>query len=128
MPWRDMRHYPYGRERVTVYLLHFSSPLGHARHYLGQTERDVEERVREHQVGRGARLCRKAVEVGTELVLARVWEDAQRCYEQKLKNGGGFKRLCPICRAEARVVKSGRTDARASSGEPARAPAAEAAE
>jgi predicted GIY-YIG superfamily endonuclease len=128
MPWRDMRHYPYGRGRVTVYLLHFSRPLGHARHYLGQTERDVEERVREHRAGRGARLCRRAVEAGIELVLARVWEDAPRCYEQKLKNRGGFKRLCPICRAEALASRTGRTDARVGSGEGARGAAAAAAE
>ena len=100
MPWRDMRHYPYGSGTCHVYLLHFSRPVGHAQHYIGQTDRDVEERVAEHRAGRGSRLCAAAVAAGAELVLARVWRDAPRCFEQKVKNWGSAKRHCPVCKKE----------------------------
>lgn len=103
MPYRNMRGYPYGKGTCHVYLLHFSEPLGHAQHYLGQTTRSVEERVAEHRAGgrAAARICRQAVRAGITLLLARVWVDAPRCEEQRLKNRGGFRRLCPVCRGGA---------------------------
>ena len=102
MAWRDMTNYPYGKGTVDLYLLHFSQPLRHARHYLGQTSRGVETRVVEHRSGaHGARLCRQAVVAGIELRLVRVWKGTPRCEEQRLKNRGGFKTLCPVCRGEA---------------------------
>jgi predicted GIY-YIG superfamily endonuclease len=97
MPYRPMKHYPYGQGTRHLYLLHFSRPLAHARHYLGQTDRTVDERVAEHRAGRGANLTRWAVASGIELVLARVWVDAPRCEEQRLKNRGRLRRLCPVC-------------------------------
>ena len=37
-----------------VYLVHFTEPYRHARHYTGWTA-DLESRLAEHQAGRGAR-------------------------------------------------------------------------
>lgn len=101
MARRDMTHYPYGQGTRHVYLIHFSRPLGHASHYIGQTDRDVETRFREHCRGKGARICKKAVEAGIKLTLARVWLDAPRCFEQKLKNRANAKHFCPICSGDA---------------------------
>lgn len=81
-----------------VYLLHFSRPLGRVQHYLGQTARpDVMARVGEHRAGRGPSITRGAVRVGAELVLARVWEDADSGLERRLKRRGAHRRLCPVC-------------------------------
>lgn len=83
-----------------VYLLHFSRPFKHARHYLGWAD-DIERRVAEHRSGNGraGRLCQVVVAEGIELALARTWEGAGRNEERRLKNRGGASRLCPICRA-----------------------------
>lgn len=97
MVYRSMKNYPVGQGTRHVYLLCFSRPLGHARHYIGQTDRTVAERVAEHRSGRGARLTRMAVQAGIELRLARTWNDAPRCFEQRLKNRGGASRVCPLC-------------------------------
>ncbi|MBZ0268049.1 hypothetical protein K8I85_07830 [bacterium] len=93
---------------MTCYLLHFAEPVGHAQHYVGQTARaDVMIRVGEHRAGRGARLTRVAASRGIEIMLARVWENAPRCFEQKLKNRGGLRRLCPVCRELAAQLWQG---------------------
>lgn len=83
----------------SVYLLHFARPVGgRFRHYVGQTERaDVMDRINEHRAGRGSRLTRGAVAAGIEIVLARVWKDMPRAYEQQVKRRGGLRRLCPVC-------------------------------
>ena len=99
MIYRPMATYPYGQGKRHVYLLHFSRPFGHAQHYLGQTDREVAVRVDEHRRGAGAKLTRLAVEAGIELILARVWLDAPRCEEQRIKNRGGLRRACPVCKA-----------------------------
>lgn len=78
-----------------VYLLHFSSPLAHARHYLG-TAKDLERRLKQHRAGKGARICAVAVEQGIELILARTWRGGRRL-ERALKNQHNAPRLCPVC-------------------------------
>lgn len=97
---------------TTIYLLHFSRPLGRVQHYLGQTARsDVMERIREHRAGRGARMTRGAVRAGVELLLVRIWEDAPRSLEQRLKNKGGFRRICPVCKKAKKVAEPARPPA-----------------
>lgn len=61
--------------------------------------------IAEHRAGRGARITREAVAAGIELIVARVWADAPRRYEQTLKNQGGARRICPVCKAEAEEAK-----------------------
>jgi hypothetical protein len=46
--------------------------------------------------GKGARLTQVAFDAGCTLLLVRVWADADRKTERKLKNRHS-PRLCPIC-------------------------------
>lgn len=55
---------------MTVYLLHFSQPYKHARHYLGSAG-DLSRRMAEHRLGRGARLLAVIVAAGVGFTLAR---------------------------------------------------------
>lgn len=81
----------------TVYLLCFSAPYRHARHYVGFAT-DLEARLAEHRAGRGARLIQVITAAGIEFTLARTWE-GDRTLERRLKNGHNAPaRLCPICR------------------------------
>ena len=80
----------------TIYLLHFERPYQHARHYLGFTTQELEERIREHMCGRGARLMEVIVAAGISFNLARTWKGS-RVLERRLKNSGGAARLCPTC-------------------------------
>ena len=77
------------------YLLHFSKPYKHARHYLGSAK-DLYVRLQQHNAGQGARLTQVVREAGIELYLARTW-NGDRAYERKLKRQHGGPRLCPIC-------------------------------
>ena len=92
---------------AATYLLHFSEPFGHARHYCGSTTRSVEERFAEHVRGDGANLTALAVQAGITLTLARTW-DCDRAMETRLKYRNnaartgvkhGMARYCPTCRA-----------------------------
>jgi predicted GIY-YIG superfamily endonuclease len=100
----DLKKYPLSTALCDVYLLHFSRPFGHAKHYVGVTKRGVEERVAEHQSGgaHAARLCKLAVQAGITLTLARTWIGVPRYTELKLKNRGKAQ-VCPICKAERKA-------------------------
>lgn len=81
-------------------MLHFDTPLQHARHYLGYA-RDgrLEERLEEHRAGRGARLMEVCRERDITWRLVRTWPGG-RDVERKLKNRKNAPRLCPVCRAQ----------------------------
>jgi hypothetical protein len=93
---------------MTVYLLHLTEPLPRgvsrrgtvlvARHYLGYAD-DLASRLAHHANGTGARMLAVARERGIGWTLARVWPDAGRDTERKLKRRKEAPRLCPICRA-----------------------------
>ncbi len=87
---------------MAVYLIHFSKPLAHARHYLGFADRadSIPARIERHARGDGAKLTKAAVTAGIELQLARVWEDGDRNFERKLKNQKQGPKLCPLCRSK----------------------------
>lgn len=84
----------------TIYLIHFAQPLGtgeqQARHYLGYTSRELEERLEEHRGGYGARLMAAVVRAGIAFEVVRTWV-GDEVLEQRLKNLGGGARLCPTC-------------------------------
>jgi predicted GIY-YIG superfamily endonuclease len=80
----------------TVYLLHFSHPYRHARHYLGST-RNLTQRLQEHEQGQGARLLAVVRQAGITWTLARTW-DGGRERERQLKKQLSGSRLCPVCR------------------------------
>lgn len=81
----------------TVYLLHFTKPYKHARHYIGFTTVDVRFRVGLHRKGKASPLTRAVIDSGGDLLLARVW-NGDRNDERRLKKQGGASRNCPICR------------------------------
>ena len=83
---------------MTVYLLHFSQPFHHARHYLGSTD-DLDNRLQEHRTGQGARLTQVIHNAGISFILARTWEGG-RDLERKLKRWHKSPDLCPICKAQ----------------------------
>lgn len=83
-----------------VYLFHFDKRLHHAGHYLGFTE-NLEERIRQHQSGKGANLTRVATQQGIKLILARTWK-GDRALERQLKKRKNSPRLCPYCNQKVR--------------------------
>ncbi len=82
----------------TVYLLHFSEPYRHAAHYIGWTSGQLEERLRLHQSGQGARLMEVITDAGLTFELARTWS-GDRKLERGKKSQGGAGALCTVCRA-----------------------------
>ena len=86
-----------------IYLLHFSHPVAHARHYIGwAAEGRLFRRLAQHESGNGAAtpLIRALIASGGRFRLARVW-DGDRHMERRLKNQRNSRKLCPICREES---------------------------
>jgi hypothetical protein len=79
-----------------VYLLHFSSPYKHARHYLGYSD-NIEQRIADHIAGRGGRLPQVVSEAGIDIICVRMWPGTTRSFERKLKNRKNAPCLCPVC-------------------------------
>jgi hypothetical protein len=84
----------------TIYLLCFSQPYRHARHYCGWTD-DLLDRLREHATGHGARLMTVIFHAGIGFTLARTCEGT-RTTERVIKNAGGAVRYCPLCTRQPR--------------------------
>ena len=82
----------------TIYLLHFSEPFKHARHYLGWS-RNLEARLEHHEAGSGANLLRHVAAAGITWELVRTWE-GDRNEERRLKKHSST-RYCPICHPSA---------------------------
>jgi predicted GIY-YIG superfamily endonuclease len=80
----------------TVYLLHFTSPYRHARHYRGWTA-DLDARLAQHRAGQGARLMTVIRDAGIGFVVAKT-EPGTRARERQLKQRGAG-RDCPVCMA-----------------------------
>lgn len=83
---------------VMVYLLHFNQrihPTRPAQHYLGYSK-DLDERIRNHRLGGGARLCQVARERRINFKVAEVWIGG-RYLERQLKRQKNSRRFCPIC-------------------------------
>ena len=79
-----------------TYLLHFDSPLGRSRHYLGWTS-DLDRRLESHRNGARHRcvLTYEARIRGITWQLARTWENVTIHHEKKLKAQKNNPRLCP---------------------------------
>lgn len=87
-----------------VYLLHFDQPISPdhtCQHYLGWTN-DLDQRLRDHAAGRGARLTQVALERGITWKVAHVWR-GDREWERTLKARKNSPRYCPICQKTSRV-------------------------
>jgi hypothetical protein len=101
------------------YLLHFSEPYKHARHYQGfaESSRSLKSRLAEHEQGRGARLLQVVKQAGISWTLARTWPGT-RTRERQLKNQGGASRRCPECGITPRPEKGERKDIAAMKPQP----------
>lgn len=87
----------------TVYLLHFSRPYQHARHYIGYTE-NLNDRLIMHRAGNGARIIEIIIRAGIDFELVRTWE-GDRKLERRLKNCKHANYYCPICSKERKQNK-----------------------
>lgn len=96
MPWKKLPPRTRNGPRGTVYLIHFATPYGHARHYLGWAD-DLAARIAQHADGHGSRLMSVVNAAGIAWDVARTWTGVDRYVERQLKNRGGAARLCPIC-------------------------------
>ena len=86
-----------------IYLFHLEPAYQHAGHYLGWAY-NLAERVGQHRRGtrKASPLIRAQLAAGGEIILARIWEGADRTTERRMKRQGGLSRHCPICRASGR--------------------------
>lgn len=82
-----------------VYLLHFSSPYKHAKHYVGWSKA-IDKRINHHKHGTGARLPKAVIDAGLDLIIARVWEGQDKIFERRVHNYKKSYKLCPICSGE----------------------------
>lgn len=84
-----------------VYLIHFSKPFHHAKHYMGFCRPGrLEERFIQHRKGDGANIIAHVVKAKIELILVRIWTKGDRSYERRLKRRKNSPKLCPICNAK----------------------------
>jgi predicted GIY-YIG superfamily endonuclease len=84
----------------TIYLLHFSQPYQHVRHYTGWTL-NLAERLAAHSHGSGSRLVEVISGAGISFALART-TTGTRDKERAIKNAGGQVRYCPLCTPQPR--------------------------
>lgn len=89
-----------------VYLIHFSTPYKHARHYIGYTD-CLAARLRHHRAGTGSRLMKAVTEAGIGWKVARKWPEGTRTFERQLKDRHKASQLCPTCRREAKRGRNG---------------------
>lgn len=87
---------------MAVYLIHFSEPLHHARHYVGYTD-NVRRRIAEHRRGEGSPLVRAVNEAGIAWVVARLWIRGDRELERRIKAWHGSAVFCPMCNKMVKV-------------------------
>ena len=81
-----------------IYLLHFSRPYKHAKHYLGSAV-NAQVRLEQHNSNScDVNLLRIAKAAGIDFVIARIWP-GDRTKERRMK-GRGLSALCPICQQQ----------------------------
>lgn len=78
-----------------IYLIHFSEPFRHARHYLGWTT-DLAERLWAHKIGRGSNLISHVNAAGIAWHVVRTYT-GDRNLERRIKHSGGLGRCCNVC-------------------------------
>ena len=84
-----------------VYFIHFDEPIGTAKktaqHYIGFTSLSLDERMARHQTDRGAAILRYCQSKGIGYSVVRTWPEGDRIFENKIKQRGHYKELCPVC-------------------------------
>lgn len=89
-----------------IYLLHFDTPLAHARHYVGFSENGhtLPARIEHHRRGTsGARIMEVLNERNIGFQVAAVWE-GDRTLERKLHKRGK-SHICPLCNPTAKFAR-----------------------
>ena len=81
-----------------VYLIHFSRPLGHAKHYLGMAE-DIASRLERHWKGKGAKLMRAVKKAKIDWRAVASWPTESIAAAEKLERSlkGNNTRNCTVC-------------------------------
>lgn len=88
---------------MIVYIIHFSKPVAHARHYIGTTK-VYRSRIEAHRKGRGAKILKRANELGIEWrVVVKLL--GGRKLERKLKSRHDTASLCPVCKKRRATAK-----------------------
>ncbi len=89
-----------------IYLLHFSTPFKHAKHYVGFVESPemLQARMGKHRRGSGAKLMRAVSNAGIDFLVARVWPNGDRNAERKIKKRKETPALCPVCNINAMAL------------------------
>lgn len=83
-----------------VYLIHFETPLHHAKHYIGWTrnKRTFVKRIEYHRNGHGAKILNACNKMGIDWDVSRVWDDGDTGLEKRLKRWHKSSQLCPVCK------------------------------
>lgn len=81
---------------MAVYLIHFNTPLSHARHYVGYTT-NLARRIAEHRRGQSSPLMRAVNAAGIPWRVGIVWTRGGRELERAIKASHHTARYCPIC-------------------------------
>lgn len=80
-----------------IYLLHFNQPLKHAKHYLGYSENNPEERIELHRQGKSkVRIMEVLFKANISFSVVSIWTDKSRTDERKMK-GRGKSSICETC-------------------------------
>lgn len=81
-----------------VYLIHFEKKFKHAQHYLGFVESDLEQRIKRHLSGQGAKILRAVNAADIKWEVVQIWPDGDRNFERSLKNKHCTRKFCPKCK------------------------------
>jgi hypothetical protein len=88
-----------------------SKPTGFAQHYTG-TAADLEARLAEHRAAPDPKIIQAVQRKGIGWQLARTWPGGRQ-RERQLKNQGGARRHCPVCKgSEPQAVAAFRVESR----------------
>ena len=81
-----------------IYIIHFETPLHHARHYVGYcAEGTLDQRLQRHRSGQGSRLMYAIALAGIDFVVA-LTHPGDRHFERRIKRAKNTPRFCPLCR------------------------------
>ncbi len=80
---------------MAVYLIH-TDRYKHMGHYVGYAKY-LSQRIAHHRAGTGSMWLAFLNRQGIAWKVARVWPDAGKDFERKLKRSRHYKDYCPIC-------------------------------
>ena len=87
----------------TVYLLHFTQPVAHARHYVGWAA-NLDGRLGHHRRGNGSALMRALMLAGGDFIVA-TQAPGDRNHERWIKRQKNTPEFCPYCTDKPRSLE-----------------------